>query len=239
MSSDPRPARSSLERALLRVSGRAKLDLSVLLIHPSLKTMKTKTESKRQAILQAAAEIFREVGFERASMSDIRERIGGSKATLYNYFPSKEKLFFEVMHQAKELELEAITGELNADANDLKRELVRFGQKFMTVLYSADAIAVRRLAIAESRHSNVGKLSYEQATVPIEKQVAEFLRKVMKRGALRTADAKIAAFHLLSLLESELLQRVLLGVIDTVKPETLSGAVRRAVEVFLSGYERH
>ena len=26
-------------------------------------------------------------------MSDIRERIGGSKATLYNYFPSKEKLF--------------------------------------------------------------------------------------------------------------------------------------------------
>jgi len=41
------------------------------------------------------------------------------------------------------------------------------------------------------------------------------------------------------LLESELLQRVLLGVIDTVKPETLTGAVRRAVEVFLSGYERH
>ena len=56
--------------------------------------MKTKTESKRQAIIQAAAEVFREVGFDRASMSDIRERIGGSKATLYNYFPSKEKLFF-------------------------------------------------------------------------------------------------------------------------------------------------
>jgi AcrR family transcriptional regulator len=199
--------------------------------------MKTKTESKRQAIIQAAAEVFREVGFERASMSDIRERIGGSKATLYNYFPSKEKLFFEVMHQAKELELEAITGELNADADDLKRELVRFGQKFMAVLYSADAIAVRHLAIAESRHSNVGKLSYEQATVPIEKQVAEFLRKVMKRGALRTVDAKIAAIHLLSLLESELLQRVLLGVIDTVKPEILTGAVRRAVDAFLSGYE--
>jgi AcrR family transcriptional regulator len=200
--------------------------------------MKTKTESKRQAILQAAAVVFREVGFERASMSDIRERIGGSKATLYNYFPSKEKLFFEVMHQAKELELEAITGELDADADDLKRELVRFGQKFMTVLYSADAVAVRRLAIAESRHSDIGRLSFEQATLPIEKRVAEFMRKAMKRGNLRTADPKIAAIHLLSLLESELLQRVLLGVIDTVKPESLSGAVRRAVDVFLCGYER-
>ena len=54
--------------------------------------MKTKTESKRQAIIQAAAEVFREVGFERASMSDIRERIGGSKLC-DNYFPSKESAF--------------------------------------------------------------------------------------------------------------------------------------------------
>jgi len=58
----------------------------------------------------------------------------------------------------------------------------------------------------------------------------------MKRGILRTADPKIAAMHLLSLLESELLQRVLLGMIDQVKPEILNGAVRRAVDVFLSGY---
>src|ERR1035438_9432826 len=132
--------------------------------------MKTKTESKRQAILQAAAEVFREVGFERASMSDIRARIGGSKATLYNYFPSKEKLFFEVMHHAKEVELGAILGDLDADTHDLKKELLHFGQKLLTVLYSAEAIAVRRLSIAESRHSDVGKLSFEQGVVPIEKQ---------------------------------------------------------------------
>jgi hypothetical protein len=136
------------------------------------------------------------------------------------------------------VELEAITGELDANAGDLKRELVRFGQKFMTVLYSADAIAVRRLSIAESRHSDIGRMSFEQAVAPIEKQVAEFLRRVMKREALRTADPKIAAMHRLSLLESELLQRVLLGVIDGVKPEAINGAVRRAVDVFLSGYER-
>src|SRR5580704_12438279 len=129
--------------------------------------MKTKTESKRQAIIQAAAEVFREVGFDRASMSDIRERIGGSKATLYNYFPSKESLFFEVMHHAKEVELEAITSELDADADHLKREVDRFRQRFIIVLYSNDAIAVRRLAIDESRTSEIGKLSFEQATVPI------------------------------------------------------------------------
>jgi len=60
----------------------------------------------------------------------------------------------------------------------------------------------------------------------------------MKRGVLRTADPKVAAMHLLSLLESELLQRVLLGVIGSVKPEVVKGVVRRAVEVFLAGYQR-
>jgi len=200
--------------------------------------MKTKTEAKRLAILKGAADVFREVGFERASMSEIRARIGGSKATLYNYFPSKEKLFFEVMYHAKERELASITHTLNPDADDLKEELLHFGQRLLAALYSPEAIAIRRLAIAESRHSNIGKIVFEGATLPIEKQVAEFLRKGMKGGALRTADPKIAAMHLLSLLESELLQRVLLGVIETVKPESLSGAVRRAVDVFLSGYER-
>jgi AcrR family transcriptional regulator len=200
--------------------------------------MKTKTESKRQAILKAAAEVFREVGFERASMSEIRARIGGSKATLYNYFPSKEKLFFEVMYQATELELGAITAALNPDAVDPKQELLHFGQRLVPVLYSPEAIAIRRLAIAELGHSNIGKVVFEGSVVPIEKQVAEFLRKAMKRGELRTADPKTAAVHLLSLLESELLQRVLLGMMDSVKPGAVKGAVGRAVEVFLSGYQR-
>ena len=200
--------------------------------------MKVKTEAKRQAILAAASEVFTAVGFERASMSDIRARIGGSKATLYNYFPSKEKLFFEVMHQAKTHELEETVRALNADADDLKQELLHFGQRFLSVLYSPEAMAIRHLAIAESRRSESGKMSFEGAILPLETQVAEFLKGVMKRGQLRTADAQIAAIHLLSLIESEFMQRGLLGVLKPVKPETIKGAVRRAVEVFLSGYQR-
>jgi AcrR family transcriptional regulator len=200
--------------------------------------MKTKTESKRQAILKAAAEVFQEAGFERASMSEIRARIGGSKATLYNYFPSKEELFFEVMYKSKELELGAITAALNPDTNDLKQELLHFGERLIPALYSPEAIAIRRLAIAELGHSGIGKVIFEGSMVPIENHVAQFLKKAMKRGRLRTSDPKTAAIHLLSLIESELLQRVLLGVMDSVKPQAVRGVVRRAVEVFLSGYQR-
>jgi hypothetical protein len=142
------------------------------------------------------------------------------------------------MHQAKTHELEETAGSLNSEADDLKQELLRFGQKFLIVLYSPEAIGIRHLSISESRRSNSGKLTFKRAVVPVEKQMAEFLKKAMKRGELRTADAKIAAIHLLSLLESELLQRVLLGVFDSVKPEMISGAARRAVDAFISGYQR-
>ncbi len=198
--------------------------------------MKSKTEAKRQEILKAAADVFREVGYERATMSDIRERIGGSKATLYNYFPSKESLLLEVMHHARELELQTVVSALDPEAEDVRKELLRFGQAFLAVLYSPETVATRRLSIAESRHTEIGRVSFERAVLPAERKVAEFLRAAMKRGALRTADPKIAAMHFLSLLESELLQRMLLGVLEAVKPEALTGIVRRAVTVFLSGY---
>ena len=46
------------------------------------------------------------------------------------------------------------------------------------------------------------------------------------------SDGKIAAIYFLGLHDSELLQRVLLGVLDSVKTEIISDAVRRAVEAF-------
>jgi len=198
--------------------------------------MKTKTEVRRLAILQAAAEVFREEGFERASMSEIRARVGGSKATLYNYFASKEGLFFEVMHHAKEMKLEAILGALNPDADDLRQELLRFGKQLLTLPYSPEGIAIRRLAIAESGRAGIGKACFERSSVPLEKRLAQFLGKAMRRGSLRHGDPRTAAMHLLSLLESELLSRVLLGVISAVDSGAMSGAARRAVDAFLCGY---
>ena len=44
--------------------------------------MKKRTEEKREAILDAATAVFRELGFHNASMNAIAARLGGSKMTL-------------------------------------------------------------------------------------------------------------------------------------------------------------
>lgn len=57
------------------------------------------TSKKREAILAAAAEVFIQEGYDRASMDSIAEVAGASKRTVYNHFPSKEVLFGAVLHR--------------------------------------------------------------------------------------------------------------------------------------------
>ncbi len=47
-------------------------------------------EKRVAALLQAAAAIFAEVGFEAATMRDIAERAGASIGSLYQFFPNKD-----------------------------------------------------------------------------------------------------------------------------------------------------
>src|ERR1044072_8066439 len=50
-------------------------------------------EAVRRRIVRAAAEIYREHGYERAGMNDIARRLGMTAPALYWYFRSKEDIF--------------------------------------------------------------------------------------------------------------------------------------------------
>jgi AcrR family transcriptional regulator len=47
-------------------------------------------ERRVEGLLEAAAAIFAEVGYEAATMRDIAERAGASIGSLYQFFPNKE-----------------------------------------------------------------------------------------------------------------------------------------------------
>lgn len=198
--------------------------------------MKVKTEAKRQAILDEAAKAFREHGFERTSMSEICARVGGSKATIYNYFASKEELFFEVMMAAAEGEFEAAHHFVDPAAHGMDAALRHFGERFVAFLYSPPVLANRLLAIAEAGRTNLGRLTYERGVLRSRQRVEAYLREAMDKGLLREADVTIATKHLMSLLESELVETALLRVEEGVAPARIKEVVARAVAVFLAAY---
>ncbi len=59
--------------------------------------MKVSEEEKaktRLRLLEAAVDVISQKGFRSASMREIAQRAGVGDATIYNYFPSKEKLIY-------------------------------------------------------------------------------------------------------------------------------------------------
>ncbi|GFO59186.1 TetR family transcriptional regulator [Geomonas silvestris] len=198
--------------------------------------MKQKTETKRQAIVDEAARLFRAVGYERASMAELCARVGGSKATIYNYFSSKEELFSEVMLKSTEDEFEALHASLDSAPDDIGEALRRFGEHFLGFLYSPEVQATRHLAISQSKHSELGRHIYQRGVLRSQNLIAQFLECSMSAGKLVQTNPEIATRHLVSLLESEFIDRFLFHLPGEVSKKQIKQGTARAVEVFLLAY---
>ncbi|MGM0240733.1 TetR/AcrR family transcriptional regulator [Enterococcus sp. AZ103] len=61
-----------------------------------METKNSKSEKKKEFILQKAKEQFIQNGYNNTSMQDLVTYIGVSKGSIYYYFSGKEALFFEI-----------------------------------------------------------------------------------------------------------------------------------------------
>lgn len=195
-----------------------------------------KDDSKRQAILDTAYQLFQTRGFEATSVSEISTAVGASKSTLYNHFASKEALFVECMAVAATDYIARSLAPLHAAGTDPGAALRSFGIRFLNFSTSTHALAMQRLLIAEAHRSGIGKLFFDR-TDAVRAHVARFLARLMATGALRNDDAQQAANHLRGLLEAELIEPLLLCVrADPPAEDEITLAADRAVTAFLRAY---
>ncbi len=54
-------------------------------------------DQKRTQILKAAAKVFATEGFDRASMTQLAEECGISKANIYHYYTSKDAILYDIL----------------------------------------------------------------------------------------------------------------------------------------------
>lgn len=84
-------------------------------------------EGARQAILDAAEEVFAEHGFDGARVDDIARQAGYNKSLLFQYFGDKLTLYAEVIRRADDqthaLQDEALSTMLNAATVDQTDEI--------------------------------------------------------------------------------------------------------------------
>ena len=196
--------------------------------------MRVRTDERRQAIVATAWEVFREKGFERTTMSDISERVGGSKATLYGYFQSKDQLFAAALEQ--------VIGE-NAsrtfagvwDEGAIETRLLNFGRVYLETRLNPDSIAIERALIAEGERSDLGERLRQQFIHPHWRRLASVFNHEMRAARLRKADPMVATWQFRGLIESDLVERRLHGD-ATITDHEMEQAVTEGVGAFMRAY---
>ena len=69
-------------------------------------------ELRQQQILDAAYEVFRQVGYASATVDQIAERAELAKGTIYLYFKSKEELYFSLLVNGLDILVDLLSGML-------------------------------------------------------------------------------------------------------------------------------
>lgn len=195
--------------------------------------MRARTEEKRQEIIRIASELFEELGYERTSMSTIAARLGGSKATLYGYFRSKEEVLRAVLDHDVNEEADRLIHELLSET-DLRSGLVRLGITYLTRHVSPSRISnIRTVA-----NHPVAPEFYEQVLRPAWQRLAERFAVMMKEGRLKFADPWITAMHWKGLNEWDMLEKQLLGAGTGADQTEIVTAATAAADAFLKVYAR-
>ncbi|MGE0639262.1 MAG: TetR/AcrR family transcriptional regulator [Thermoanaerobaculia bacterium] len=193
-------------------------------------------EARRQAILEAARDLFLERGFEKTSVSDVVRRSGGSLATLYALFGSKEGLFEAIVEEVAR-EIVAPFESLDFAGRPVEEALALFGERFLGLVLCPSALRWHRMCVNEG--PNFPELRAAMVRIGpgrIRERLAGYLGSQARSGRLRLEDPLVAAQHFLALVKSESYFEASCGEPVEIDAGEIQRQVARAVGVFLHGY---
>lgn len=154
-----------------------------------------KNGTKKETIVEAAAQLFHEKGFSATSMRDLAEKVGVEAASLYNHIQSKSELLQEICFKvANEFMLnienvdasgETAIGKINA--------LLRFHIQQMVHRYEEVFVADR-----EWKHLSDPYLSnYQNQRRIYRKRFANVIEEGIKNKEIKSIDAPTAVLIIL------------------------------------------
>jgi AcrR family transcriptional regulator len=198
------------------------------------KSSKQRREDRRDAIKLAAIQVFSELGYHSAKVSQIVERVGVAQGTFYLYYQSKEQLFGELLQDFLTLVVEAVASwepAALATRDDLRHELTRVGSLLTTVLYQHSQLAAIFFKEALTVNSEFDALVhdfYETLTA----MLTTFNTILHQRGLIKEMN-----FHLLAIMTIGQVERIILEYIVYKRLEHIPHPelVAHLVAHFMSG----
>ena len=194
----------------------------------------SRKKEKKALIIEAAAQVFARRGFSGTPMADIAVEAGIGKGTLYEYFNSKEDLFFAVFEwfvQATEAEAKVSISALGGSASerlDALSDSLMSSWAQMEDMYSL--VMEFWSASASSKMRERFKQAFKNGYSDFRQIVSALIREGIQGGEFRPeVDAESVAAALVGTWDALLLQA---WFDEDFDPQTTA---RRFMAVLISG----
>ena len=175
-------------------------------------------------------------GYEAASTNRVVAAFGGSKATLFRYFPTKQALLEAVIRRITSRGQALIDGHDNG-AEEPRDWLVTFIGSVLTWILGDDALFLGRLGIAEGHKlPSLSGVFHSTAGAPLQSLLAKRLAGWTDEGRLACRDPDGDAQRLFDLAIAGAVSRALYGA-ERLEGKSLADHAAASVELFLRGRE--
>ena len=148
-------------------------------------------EAKRNAVLQAAAQLFNERGFHATSLDDIAARLSVSKPTLYYYVKNKDEILLQCVGKGLAMMLEGIDASRAAGgkAIDQLMTCMQVYARIVTMDFGMCLIRVGDEQVPPESRKELRRLKSA-----IDQEFRRLVAEGVAEGSIQPCDPKITAF---------------------------------------------
>ena len=199
----------------------------------------TQFENRCQRFVEVAQELFLERGFAGTSVNEIVRRAGGSLATLYAEYGTKDELFEAVMNRRAAAMFTDIIRSKNRTnaAPEIDEELLQLAKRMQAHMLSEGALAIYRLAVHEGpKFPSVRRTVLANGLKAFLQRLADYFSELVAAGRLKVDDPAIAAELFLTLVQGQLRTIAAFGDVERLSRKWRAEHVQRAVAAFLCVY---
>jgi uroporphyrinogen III methyltransferase/synthase len=149
-----------------------------------------KREKKREKILDAAAELFSNKNYHEVMMDDVAKLISVAKGTVYNYFSSKEELYFTIMRTRMESLLSLLKQKIETEKSSIDSL-----RAFVVHLYMF-MMKHRKFFLIYQRESLNKQNAFCEDLLSLKKHMKQMISHIVsnggKEGVFRKVDEEFA-----------------------------------------------
>jgi AcrR family transcriptional regulator len=196
-------------------------------------------EALSQTIVDAAGELFEELGFHATTLDMVAQRAKISKLSIYRHFENKEVLFSAAFAaRCQQFVPEALFEGLYGSAED---QLMAVGSSLLSTLMSPNVRGVEEMVLGDkTNQKSLAKLHYEAGAAHIIVQIEKLLRQLHEKALLNVPDPLKAARLFAALLKGSDLQMIArFDEARATDDEEIESYCRSAVAMFIAAHRRN